>query len=397
MTNRTATILFVLGILFISFNLRPAITAVGPLVPLIREDTGMSNSLAGSLTTIPLLSFAAFSLIAPKLGLRFGNNLAVFAALATLVTGIFLRTTGLITAILVGTALIGIGIAVCNVLLPGIIKFNFPQKVGIMTSIYTAGMGLFASIGSGLSIPLAETAGLGWEMTLAIWGLLGGLALVFWAPQLKGSVSARTSSAVAASVDHNHMPIWKSSLAWYVTLFMGLQSFVFYNMIAWLPDVLQSLGVSLAFAGWTLFLLQLIGIPFSFAVPLLATRLRNQQPIVVGICSLYVISMSGLLFLPNLPVIIISALCLGIGQGAAISLALTLLGLRAKEPQEAARLSGMAQSVGYLLAASGPVLMGVMYDTFSTWQPFLYTILVVSFLVLAFGLKAGQNRYIFES
>ncbi|WP_018923503.1 CynX/NimT family MFS transporter [Salsuginibacillus kocurii] len=382
----------ILGILLVAFNLRPAIMAVGPLVPLIREDTGISNSVAGMLTTIPLLSFAVFSLIAPRLGIRFGSHVAIFGALLTLFAGMLLRATAFVPTLLIGTILIGTGIAICNVLLPSIIKLSFPYKVGLMTSLYTAGMGLFASLASGVSVPLADNAGLGWSNALAIWGVLVLVALIIWFPQIRQKSNSEASPAPQKLTG----AIWKEPVAWYVTLFMGFQSFLFYNTIAWLPDVLQSLGLSLVLAGWMLFLLQIISIPGNFAVPLIAAKSQDQKPIVVVICSFYIISLSGLIVLPNLPVIIISVLLMGFAQGMAFSLALTLLGLRASTPQDASRLSGMAQSLGYLVASIGPVFMGTLYDVFSTWQPFLYCLFIVTFFIFAFGWKASKNQYVFE-
>ncbi|WP_158738269.1 MFS transporter [Alteribacillus sp. YIM 98480] len=382
----------ILGIIFVAFNLRPAITSVGPLIPIIRESTGMSNSMAGSLTTIPLLSFAIFSLLAPKLGLRFGNHLSIFFALIILGTGILMRSTGVIAAIFIGTALAGVGIAICNVLLPGVVKFSFPKKVGLMTSIYTVCMGSFASIGSGVSIPLSETLGLGWEKALGVWAVLTVLALIAWTPQIRGKKEAK--KPVKENKTSFSQSIWSSTLAWNVTLFMGMQSFLFYCLITWIPDVLQELGMSLSAAGWMLFLLQLVGIPFSFAAPILADKLSNQKPIVTAICTLYFLGFTGLLFIPNIVVITISVLFLGVAQGGAISLALTLLSLRAANARHASLLSGMAQSFGYLLAAVGPVFMGFLYDTFHTWQPFLIVLSVVAVFILWFGLKAAEDRYV---
>ncbi|MBB5172512.1 CynX/NimT family MFS transporter [Texcoconibacillus texcoconensis] len=392
MTKRTKQIWLIVGILFVAFNLRPAIMAVGPLVPLIREDTGVSNSFAGMLTTIPLLSFAVFSLVAPKLSIRFGISITIFAALLTLFIGIILRSLEVIPALLIGTILIGTGIAICNVLLPSIIKLTFPYRIGIMTSLYTAAMGIFASLSAGISVPLAEEVGLGWSNALAVWGIIALLAMFFWIPQMrsdKGASSQQTSNATPRS-------IWKEPLAWYVTLFMGFQSFLFYNVIAWLPNVLHSLGLTLTLAGWMMFWMQILSIPGNFAVPIIASKTKNEKPIVAAVCSLYLVSFSGLLLTTNPTLVIIFVLVLGFAQGMAFSLALTLLGLRAPTPEDSSRLSGMAQSFGYLVASVGPVLMGTLYDLFQTWQPFLITLFAVNIVIFTFGWRAGEDRHVFE-
>lgn len=391
--KRASFFILLSGILFIAFNLRPSITAVGPLVPIIRDNTGMSNGVAGLLTAIPLLSFALFSLIAPKLGIRFGNHVSIFVALIILTGGIIIRSIGFIPLIFFGTALVGIGIAICNVLLPGVIKFNFPQKVGVMTSLYTASMGLFASIGSGISIPLSESMGLGWQGALAVWSILTIVAIFVWFPQMKRDKHIEKPSKIEWNTNLSES-IWASPLAWYVTLFMGFQSFLFYSVITWIPDVLQALGMSLSLAGGMLFLLQLVGIPFSFAAPILADKMTTQKPLVLAICTLYILGFLGLIFFPTMPIIVTAVIFIGIAQGAAISLALTLISLRAKTAKHASLLSGMAQSFGYFLAAIGPILLGILYDLYHTWTPFLYILLFVSFIILFFGMKGSVNRYI---
>ncbi|MDA3130887.1 CynX/NimT family MFS transporter [Aliibacillus thermotolerans] len=393
--TKLSTYIFIVGIIFVAFNLRPGITSVGPLIPFIREDTGLTNSLAGLLTTLPLLSFALFSLLAPKLGLRFGNHVTIFVALFVLIVGILTRSTGIIALIFIGTALVGVGIAICNVLLPAVIKNSFPKKVGIMTSLYTASMGVFASLGSGLSIPLSETFGLGWKWALAIWAILSFAALLIWMPQIKKDVRRKKTTSINQQTK-SEKPLWTSSIAWYVTLFMGLQSLSFYCLITWIPDVLHDFGMNLSLAGWMLFWLQLIGIPFNFMTPLIADKLPNQKPIVITICLFYFIGFTGLLLHPNITVIVICTLFLGISQGIAISLSLTLLSLRAATVQEAARLSGMAQSLGYLLAAIGPIFMGYLYDVFQTWSIFIILLFINSFIILFVGLKAAEKKYVFE-
>ncbi|PSL43545.1 CP family cyanate transporter-like MFS transporter [Salsuginibacillus halophilus] len=392
LSSRFQFILFVAGIIFIAFNLRPAITAVGPVIPFIREDTGMSSAAAGSLTTIPLIAFAIFSIAAPRFGRRVGLRTALFIALIVLSAGIFIRTAPFVPAILIGTAFIGTGIAVLNVLLPGLIKESFPAKVGVMTSLYTSCMALMASIASGISVPLADNAGLGWNGSLAVWGILAVLALFTWLPQIL-HYGTHNRPEQTETVARNYS-LWRSPLAWYVTLFMGFQSFLFYNVIAWLPDVLQSFGLTLSFAGWLLFLLQIVGLPGSFAVPLIAEKLKNQKPLIGVICTVYILSLTGLLSALNLPVIIISVILLGLGQGMAISLALTFFGLRAANARDAAGLSGMAQSFGYLIASVGPVAMGMVYDLFGTWEPFLFTLLAAVACIGIFGWRSAEAKYV---
>ncbi|MFD1428551.1 CP family cyanate transporter-like MFS transporter [Kroppenstedtia sanguinis] len=388
---RGKTALFIIGMIWVAFNLRPAITSVGPLVGDIRQDLGISNGMAGWLTTLPVLSFAIFSLVAPKIGNRLGNEKTVFLGLLILTCGIVIRSSGPIIAVFAGTALIGVGVAINNVLLPGIVKHRFPEKTGMMTSIYSTSMGLFAAIASGVSIPLSQGLHLGWRRTLVLWGIIGVIALILWATQL-----GKKNPPDLPSSDTTSTPLWRSPLAWQVSFFMGLQSFLFYCMIAWLPEILSSQGMSRSMAGWMLFGVQFIGLPATFLAPVLADRFSHQRGIVGGISILYFVGLLGLFASGNLAIAILSVISIGLGQGASISLSLTMLSLRANHAKQAAALSGMAQSFGYLLAAIGPILTGFLYDTTHSWTLPILTFLIITLLMLLAGLGAGRNVTVFH-
>ncbi|MGO4887636.1 CynX/NimT family MFS transporter [Anaerobacillus sp. MEB173] len=385
-------LLFILGIIFVSFNLRPSITAVGPLIGSITLDLHISNTSAGLLTTLPLLAFAIVSPIAPKIGKSLGNETTIFLALIILTVGIFIRSAGFISSLFIGTALLGISIAIVNVLLPGIIKQRFPLKIGILTAVYTTSMGIMAALASGFSIPLATNMGLGWQKSLSFWAILATLTLLVWLPQLQKSFH-RVELPIVKSVKRS---IWRSAIAWQVTLFMGFQSFIFYCLIAWLPAILSSRGLDVSTGGWMLALMQFAGLPATFFVPIIAGRLSNQKGIVIAIGIFYITAFTGLLISGNTLLITLFIILIGLAQGAGISLALTLFGLRTKNGIEAANLSGMAQSIGYLLAAIGPIIIGHLFDHFLHWTPGLLVLLSVTIALVVVGLGAGRNKFIFE-
>ncbi len=381
-------LLIIAGIILITFAMRSPLTSVGPLVGDIRADLGLSNGMSGMLTTVPLLAFALFSPMVPSLGYRFGVERTLFAGLLILLIGIPLRSTGLIFTLFAGTALIGAGIAIFNVLLPGLVKQRFPQKAGLMTSVYTTAMSTCAALASGVSIPLAHGAAFGWKGSLAIWTIMVVVALVCWIPQLR----AQANTTVAAASKPSTNNLWRSALAWQVTFFMGLQSFIFYCTISWLPAILQQHGIDLATAGWLLSLVQVISLPASFFAPVLAGRFSDQRLMTVAIGTISVLGFAGLLMGGDLPLMLSSLFLLGISQGASISLALTLIVIRASHVQEAAKLSGMAQSVGYLLAAIGPMFIGFLFDLTHSWTIPIWTLIIVSILMIGSGLGAGRNR-----
>ncbi len=382
-------LLLVAGIVLIAFNLRPALTSVGPLVDDIRSSLALSNTLAGLLTTLPLLAFAIFSPWVPRLGQRIGNERTLMLGLAALVAGTLVRSGGRTLALFTGTALVGLGIAVANVLLPAVVKHRFPNQVGLLTSSYSTAMNVCAALASGISIPLAHGAGWGWRNTLLCWSALGLCAILVWLPQLR----AERPEPARAVPDRRSGGVWRAPLAWMVTVFMGLQSFLFYSAVAWLTDILHSDGYSVSTAGWLLSITQFIGLPATFLTPILAARLTDQRSLALILGLIYTGGFVALCF-PT-PVLTGSAIVgIGIGQGASISLALAYMGLRTHNARQAAKLSGMAQSIGYLMAAAGPVLLGSLYDHGQTWRLPLFLLVAVSALMSAAAIAAGRNQYI---
>ncbi|MGA8942841.1 MAG: MFS transporter [Thermoactinomyces sp.] len=387
-------ILLALGIVFVAFNLRPAITSVGPLIGWIRADLDISNGTAGFLTTLPLIAFALLSLAAPQLSRRWGSEPTIFAGLIILASGILVRSTGTIPGAFLGTSLVGVGIAIGNVLLPAIVKEKFSEKVGLMTSIYTTSMASFAAVGSGVSIPLAEKLHLGWKGSLAFWIVFAMAAIFIWLPQLKRHHKKSTVQPVAIATGQGSL--WRSPLAWQVTFFMGLQSFLFYCTVAWLPAILQIQGINEALAGWLVSIMQFIGLPATFMTPVLANRLPHQKGIAMIIGIIQLAGILGL-FVSNMFILIISIVLNGIAQGASISLALAFLGMRTTNAGEAARLSGMSQSVGYVLAAIGPLLLGFLFDWTQSWDSSLVVLSLVTILMTFAGIGAGRRGYVLSS
>ncbi|GIO26463.1 CynX/NimT family MFS transporter [Ornithinibacillus bavariensis] len=384
--------MLIAGIIIVSFNLRPAITSVGPLITTIRDDIGLTNWSAGLLTSLPLLAFAFMSPIAAKLGNRFSNERTMLWGLMILTIGISLRSISMIFLLVVGTILVGIGIAVCNVLLPGVIKEKFPLKVGLMTSVYSTGMGTFAALASGLSVPLASGFKLGWNLALFVWVIPTLLGIVIWFYLARKENGNKNVDSLNFA-DNSHS-LWSNALAWQIAFYMGLQSFLFYVTISWLPEILHATGVSMEAAGWMLSLMQFIGLPASFFVPVLAGKYSSQRLLVVLLGISSICGYLGLLLGNSHMAMFISIVFLGIGLGGTFPLALTLLGLRSRNARQAANLSGMAQSLGYLLAAIGPMLFGFLFDITHAWTLPLITLIFITVLVITFGLGAGRNKFV---
>jgi MFS transporter, CP family, cyanate transporter len=389
--SRGRAVLLVVGIVLLAANLRPALTGLTPLIGQIRADTGISYGVAGLLTALPLLAMGVLSPIASLLAHRFGMERVLLASMLVLAAGILLRSAGTVAALFLGTAVLGAAIAAGNVLLPGLVKREFPERIGLMTSTYSTALALSAAIAAGVSFPIADQVGIGWRASLASWALLALLAAVAWVPQIRG---ARRSASESSGTSLGVSGLWRSALAWQVTLFMGLQSLGYYVVLTWLPQILQEdAGLSPWWAGWMLALAQAVGVASIFLAPVLADRRPSQRGVVVAAVALTGAGASGLLVAAGTATALWVGL-LGFGQGACFSLALTFFALRAPDPGHAAALSGMAQSVGYLLAAVGPFLFGVLRDVTHAWTVPLALLLAVTVCLLITGLGAARDAHV---
>jgi MFS transporter, CP family, cyanate transporter len=371
-------------VLLVAANLRAAITSVGPVVDIIRADTGLSSTALGLLGAVPLLTFAVVSPSVHLLSRRIGAERAVFAALIVLVVGTVIRSLpGHQVSLWLGTVLLGAAIAVGNVLLPAIVKSRFPHNVAVLTSLYTSVMSGVAALASGVSVALAGLGG--WPLALGLWALLGVPALILWIPRLRERETVTTDPAAAAA------SMWTAPMAWYVALFMALQSTSFYLLITWLPSIEADQGVSPSAAGWHLFLFQVVGIVSGLvAGPVIRAR-ADQRAIGAAVSAIMVVAAGGLLFAPG--AVLLWAMLAGVSTGGAIVLALSLFGLRTRTAAETSRLSGMAQGVGYLIAAAGPIGVGILHDATGGWTVPLVAEIGVATAQFVVALLAGRDRY----
>jgi len=387
LSKSSSQTLLILGVILISINLRTSIASVGPLIPFIREDLGISNGAAGFLTTLSLITFAIFSLFAPSIGKKLGLGKAIFLGILLLAIGVVIRVQGGITLLYLGTALTGIGIVTANVLMIPFFKARIPEKIGLMTALLSTGMSLFAAIASGISVPLAEGLGWGWRGALLSWVGLMVLALIAWIPQLSPPKSEGNAEQLAGK------NVWKSRLAWQVTGFMGAQSVMYFTMITWLPDLLIARGMTPVNAGMALFYMQLISLIGTFFAPNLLMRLRQQSVVILAVGIGYLIGYSAL-FIHHELVTFAALTVIGIGSGASLSIAYTLISMRTAEALTTSRLSGMVQSAGYILAALGPLVFGICLDVFGNWNLLIWILLAMTLQFLILGIPAGRDQKI---
>lgn len=393
------TTLIIAGILLVAGNLRAALTTVGPVLSNIRDDLGLSSSAASFLVSLPLLAFAVVSPFVPRVALRLGLERTIAAALGVLAVGLVVRSTPPTVLLWVGTLLIGVAIAVLNVVLPSWVKRDFPTKIGQVTGAYSAVQSGFAAVASGVAVPVAGFTGLGWRLPAAMWAGMALIAVGVLLPLMWREAGETTEEATDApglvTTDTGHAahpgpPLWRSLLAWQVAAFMGLQSTNYYVLITWLPSIEQDAGISDTTAGLHLVLFSIFGIGGSLGCSALLARLRNQQVLGACIALVLVVANLGIMLAPGATVV--WACVAGIGGGSSIVFALSLFGMRARSHRTAASLSGMAQSLGYILAAVGPVAVGALHDATGSWTPPMAVLLVLSGCLVVAGLLAGRDR-----
>ncbi|WP_134663507.1 MULTISPECIES: MFS transporter [unclassified Amycolatopsis] len=379
--------LVLIGVLLIATNLRAAITSLGPILGLVQADQGLSSVAASVLVSVPLVAFAGCSPIAPKVAAKLGLERSLGAAVLLLAIGILLRSTPPQLLLWTGTALLGVAIAILNVLLPALVKRDFPTRIGPITGTYTAVQSGVAAIAAGVAVPLAGQEAGGWRLSLGVWAGLALIALGVFLPQLRRSAAAppllRTTGAARP---------WTNGLAWQVTLFMGLQSLAFYVLVTWLSSIEQAAGISSVTAGFHQLLFNLCGLVGSLVSSMLIHRLPDQRPVAITGSLLLTAALTGLLVAPGIAVL--WAVFAGLAGGSTLALALSLFGLRTKDYSDAGALSGMAQSAGYTLAALGPIVIGAIHDAASSWTPALGVLIALALVQTTFGALASRPKTI---
>lgn len=386
-TYMSKSLILLVGILLIATCLRAPITGIAPILEMIRHDFSFSTATAGALTTLPLLAFAAVSPFAVVLARKFGLEYSLLFALFFITGGIALRMVEAVWCLFLGTAIIGAGIAIANVLLPSLLKRDFPTRIASITGAYSVTAGITAALASAAAIPIAHHFN-GWNWALGAFIIFPVAALAVWVSQLSGNKDQpQTTSAL-----NTNKPIWKSVLAWQVTFFFGLNSLVYYVIVTWLPTMLIETGFSPAIAGSLHGISQLATALPGLVFGLLLARFRDQKTIAIILPLLTAISLTGILILPQWATLW-SAL-FGFGCGATFILALTFISLRSSNPAQAAALSGMAQCIGYTVAAGAPPAAGFIFEYTGGWTVPLVICTILCIVMAGLGFSAGRPVHI---
>jgi len=352
------------GLILLTVNLRAAITGMSPLIGNVRQSLALSGTQVGVLATLPVLCLGAFAWLAPRLARRLGTQAAVCAAAGVLALGAAVRAAPWPAALFAGTVLSGAGIAVGNVLLPAVVKDQFAQRIGLFTGLTMTLMAGSGALAAAAAVPLCTATG--WQFALGVWAVPAVLATAVWGLLAVPGAAGRHRGTPPPAPRTAGGSLLRSALAWWVSAFLGLVSLMFYVLVAWLPQIMQASGYPPGQAGLMMSVMLTLGIPLGFVVPVVAARLRSQRLLVAAVVVAKPVALAGLLVAPGLGWVWVCLL--GTATGSAFPLAITLLGLRTDGPQAAADLSGMAQTVGYLLAGLGPLAIGMLHDVTNGWR-----------------------------
>ncbi|MCX5268805.1 MFS transporter [Streptomyces sp. NBC_00199] len=414
-TRAWRTRLLVAGIVLAAVNLRPAITSLGALLEEVRDGLGMSGSLAGVLTSVPPLCFAAFGVTAPRLARRFGSGAVVCAGMAAITAGLLMRPyVGGAAGFLAASALALMGIAVSNVLMPVIVKRHFPDRVGSMTGLYSMALALGTAVAAAVTVPMTGALGGSWQTGLAVWAGLAAAAVLPWLPLVRererdsavgnghGAPSGGHSSTGRPSMGRPStglpsgrpsaapLRVTRSRTAWALAVFFGLQATAAYITMGWMPQIFRDAGVPASTAGLLLAVTMAMGVPLAFVIPRVATRLPHQGPIVVALGACGLVGYAGLYLAPAGGAWA-WALLLGVAN-CAFPLALTMVGMRARTGAGVVQLSAFAQSTGYLISIPGPLLVGVLYQHSGGWGLPLALMTALMIPQTVVGVLAGRDR-----
>jgi MFS transporter, CP family, cyanate transporter len=376
-----------LAIVWLGLNLRTVIASLPPLLPDIRADLGLSATVAGLLTTLPVLCFGLLAPPARRLAHRLPlEAMLVGCALVTAVAAA-LRGIGTVAALFVGSILAGASVAMGQTALPVLIRIAFHRAVGTMMGSYSMALPIGATLGAGLAVPLQQALGGSWQASLALWAIPAALAAALWLPP---ALRRRTMITGPEPERLRGRP-----LAWSVALYFGVQSAAFYATLAWLPEILDSNGWSARAGGALLALASLVSAVPALLLPVVAGRRATQAPLVAAVTTTASAGVLGLILAPGLAPLWV--VLVGLGQGGSLGLGLVLPVLRATSPGLVASLTAMTLSIGYLTAATGPWLIGAVHDLTSEWTAALGALLGLTLLQLVPGLAAARPRQIGDS
>jgi len=378
-----------LSLVFISLAIRPPVASIGPLVEELIRTEFLTLFQVSLMTSLPIVCFGLGAFLSPALVKRFTLNKAMMYVLIVLSVAMATRLIGGFPALMTSTIIIGLAIAIANVLIPTIVREQFPDRIELITGVYVTLLAISASFAAAIAVPSSDLLG-GWRGALAVWIVPAVLAIVFWVPLFR-SKSVGKITSVATHVEERKAVV-RSSLTWGIVFFFGLQSGGFYSILNWLPSLLIDRGMPALDAGSLLGLTTFVGVPSGFLASLLFRKFKSLSLIAVVMTSL---TLAGLLMIWLTPdLLILACVITGFGFAATFPLSLTLIGSRASTSTQTTQLSALAQGWGYLISAAGTFGFGFLREVTGSWDVSLVLISVLTFIQLFAGAVAGRDRRI---
>lgn len=395
MTKQTNKVIILLGIILLGMILRTPITSVGAIIGPLKNLLEINNTVAGLITTIPLIAFAIFSPFVAKISNKIGLEKTLYLAAIVTSIGLLLRFYINTSVFFVTTFIIGVGLTVGNVLLPGLAKKYFPENLGVMTGFYAVVMNVSASVAAGISYPILSS-NVGGEkfstgLAVNIWLIVSVLNIVIYAIITKNSKSERIEDKKSGGKGY-----LRSLKMWSVMLSMGLQSALFYCSVSWFAEIMISKGFTPSEAGLLLSISQFAQFPSTFLVPVLAEKIKNKLIIPIFIAIGYVASLIGMIYIQgNFALMTIYIVLFALAGGGSFSYVMYLFSAKSKNEEEAADISGLAQAGGYWLAAIFPPLLGYIRDVLN-WDVAIYILIVTASLLFITLIHSSSKGNIIE-
>ncbi|MER7330740.1 MFS transporter [Micromonospora sp. NPDC000119] len=379
--------------LLVAVNLRAAVTSLGALLDEVRDGLGLSGAMAGLVTTLPTIAFAGLGALTPWLVRRFAPARVLVVAMLALAAGQVLRVVTDSALVFVLTSALALaGIAVANILLPMLVKQHFPHRTGLVTGAYTMALTLGTSVAAASAVPVAHAFG-SWRVGLGVWAGLAAVAVLPWVPlALRARAAARRATPTGAVPSRGRVRPGRTRLGWAMAVYFGAQSLSGYAIMGWLAQLFRDAGYHPETAGLLLAGVTALGVPIALLMPTLAGRLRTLSPLVLSLTAASTLAYLGLALAPSGAALLWVTL-LAIGQGA-FPLILTVIGLRARTAEGTVALSAFAQSTGYVIAALGPLLVGILYEATGGWTAPIGFLLAALAVQTAAGMVIARPRHI---
>ncbi|WP_434813887.1 MFS transporter [Bacillus halotolerans] len=379
----------IFSLFVISMSLRASITSISPVLKTIQADLQMSNVSVSLLTALPVFCMGVFAPVAAKLSQRWGIELTIAFSVLLIGLATALRFMATFPFLLLMTAVLtGIGIAIAGPLISGYIKKQFPKYSSSMIGVYSAGMGVGASLSSGLVVPAMHSFNNSWNIALAIWALFAGIGIIVWMPIIKKSKLKK--SVEGESVKQKNQLPWRNRYVWLLMVFFGLQSGMYYSFATWLAPKVQEVGFSATYAATTATVFSIIQMIFSFIIPILINNSPNRKPWIILCALCYFIGIITLIAGSISP--IISAILTGIGAGGLFPIAMILPLDATTTPRDASQWTAMIQFGGYIISGTVPILVGAAKDITNSYNFAFFLLLFISIILMLLTLKVRKKK-----